>query len=563
LYPRIKDVPGAKVTRAHLSEAGSVFHARGARIDNQQRQLLQGAATAGFEETVSLPGASKSMSQEARCVFYDAGLLLHFGLKPPVGIVRVEQYLAEYLMKEAPFNLRFVTFDGTLKAYRLLRPSEQALLEDVLFRRYQSRRAGDETNAEGADGALTMRLRKVWGRLKTAARVSGRDFGVILGRDLGRLLPVDQDDPFLRRLATRVLRRSLFVAARLGHLVLSQLRLLVLKHGYRVGIGSGRGVGAYSFASGDTVISVANAWDYMDYDYLTDIVRRDGVKLVGVIHDVIAMEMPFTTPAPLHIYHRHWVELGHLAAHLVAISKYSLSSYSRLIGEPNDLDPPMSQAYLPNFLYERRDEIGETAVPELLGRRFVVFCSTIETRKNHILLLNLWDRLRQEMDPDTLPVLVFVGSWGWGTETVRLFSDRNWRLRKHLRILSTISDAELIWLYRNARFTVFPALAEGFGLAAAESLSFGTPVVVSNCPALLEASEELMPAYDPHDFPGWLAEMRRLILDEEYLASLRSKVAQYKGAGYDDFARAILDVCIEEASRSDVVAAGEGGEAGA
>jgi glycosyltransferase involved in cell wall biosynthesis len=562
LYPRIKDLPGTRAARANVSEAGSTFHARDARAANQQRQSPQGTSTVDTEEAASLPGVRQQKADEVRSVFYDAGLLLHFGLKPPVGIVRVEQYLAEYLTKEAPSNLRFVTFDEVLKAYRLLRPSEQAQLDDVLFRRYQLRQSGDDTKAESADGALTMRLRAAWGRLKTAARISRRDFSVIMARELGRLLPVHQDHPFVRRLATRVLRRSLFLAARFGHLVLSQLSLLARTNGHLVAISRGQGVGAYPFASGDTVISVANAWDYMDYDYLTDIVRRDGVKLVGVIHDVIAMEMPFTTPAPLHIYHRHWVELGHLAAHLVAISKYSLSSYRRFIGEPNDLDPPMSHAYLPNFLYERQDEIGETPVSELLDRRFVVFCSTIETRKNHALLLNLWERLRQEVDPDTLPILVFVGSWGWGTEAVRLLSERNWRLRNHLRILNEVSDAELIWLYRNARFTVFPSLAEGFGLAAAESLSFGTPVVVSNCPALLEATEELMPAYDPYDFPGWLAEMRRLILDEEYLASLRSKAAQYKGAGYDDFARAILDVCIDEASRSGL-ASREGGEAGA
>jgi len=289
---------------------------------------------------------------------------------------------------------------------------------------------------------------------------------------------------------------------------------------------------------------MANTWDYMDYGYLTRIVRRDGVRLISVIYDVIAMEMPFTTPASVHVYHRHWVELGHLATHLVAISRHSLQSYQHFIGEPNDLAPPMSYAYLPNFLYERRHEIGETVVPSLLDRRFVVFCSTIEARKNHQLLLHLWERLRQEIDSDTLPILVLVGSWGWGVENVRLLSERNWRLRDHLRILDGLSDAQLIWLYRNACFTVFPSHSEGFGLAAAESLSFGTPVVVANCSALIEATEGLMPAYDPLDLPNWLAEMRRLIVDSSSLTALRRKAAQYKGAHYTDFAYAIRDAIL-------------------
>jgi glycosyltransferase involved in cell wall biosynthesis len=145
-----------------------------------------------------------------------------------------------------------------------------------------------------------------------------------------------------------------------------------------------------------------------------------------------------------------------------------------------------------------------------------------------------------------LPILVFVGGWGWGAEEVRSMSERNWRLRDHLRIFADTTDAELIWLYRHARFTVCPAFAEGFGLAAAESLSFGTPVVISNCPALVEATEGLMPCHDPLDFPSWLTEMRRLILDDDYVASLRTQAAGFDGVGHADFGVAILDATLAE-----------------
>ncbi|MBD0272144.1 MAG: glycosyltransferase, partial [Acetobacteraceae bacterium] len=97
-----------------------------------------------------------------------------------------------------------------------------------------------------------------------------------------------------------------------------------------------------------------------------------------------------------------------------------------------------------------------------------------------------------------------------------------------------------------ASFTVFPALSEGFGLAAAESLSFGTPVVVADVPALIEATEGLMPAHDPLDLLGWMDEMRRLILDEAYLRELRRKAALYKGAAYEEFGHAIRDAVLSD-----------------
>jgi FkbM family methyltransferase len=588
-------------------------------------------------------------SLQQRRVFYDAGLILRFGFNPPVGIVRVEQYVAELLSRDRSILLRFVIFDDADRAYRTLRSDERTLLHNILFNRYSEHIVSDPMPDMGEmPPDDTLRLldatpapqapdpaeegieppceeaqpvrRNLLGKLATSARTPRELFNEILSKDLTRMLPVRPEYSPVRRLSTRILRRSLAGGARAMHLALYNAAAPV-RAGTRfasyltrtdvlpmepaadrakpptpeaVAERAGEAIagfvaqemarmpteatpemvsnavlqlmpemvaearaqmvlepdpqeempGAYRFQPGDTVITISNTWDYMDYGYLTRIVRQGKVRLISVIYDVIAMEMPYTTPAPIHIYHRHWIELGHLATKLVAISRHSEERYRRFIGVPNDLDPPMTYAYLPNFLYERREEIGETPVSELLGRRFVVFCSTIETRKNHQLLLHAWDRLREEIDPEQLPVLVFVGQWGWGTETVRLLSERNWRLRDHLRILNAISDAELIWLYRNTSFTVFPALSEGFGLAAAESLSFGTPVVVANCPALIEASEALMPAHDPLDLMSWIAELRRLILDADYLAALREKAATYRGAGYEDFAHAIRDAIL-------------------
>jgi glycosyltransferase involved in cell wall biosynthesis len=152
--------------------------------------------------------------------------------------------------------------------------------------------------------------------------------------------------------------------------------------------------------------------------------------------------------------------------------------------------------------------------------------------------------LRQRVAPEILPILVLVGKWGWSADNARLLIDRNWRLRPHLRVMNETSDAELIWLYRHARFTVFPSLTEGFGLAASESLSFGTPVVISHCPALLEATERLMPAFHPHDFMSWLHELERLILDDEYLDTLREKAKRFNGPAYEAFAARVRDAAL-------------------
>ncbi|MCP1831710.1 FkbM family methyltransferase [Bradyrhizobium sp. USDA 4532] len=557
------------------------------------------------------PEAPEPLLSGRRRIYYDASLIIHFGLETPVGLIRTEHYVAEFLARDPTLDITFVIFDSSLGGFRNLRAAESILLRRILFHRYgqattapevdgereaesdalapltlaQTPRVGAEPGASSNSKFFTARV--LIRRVRTALTLSPPEFRRILGQYAARLLPVTQEQGFGPRLAIRIVRRTCFEIATgihfvihgvttafrrvhetACHLVRPDLALTpdpsangaassasltgTTQIGDASALDSSAGgsisfeapAGTVQFSSGSVLLSLSNAWDYLDYTYLHRICRYDKVRFVSVIFDVIAMQFPFSTPGPSHIYHRHWVEIGHSAAHLLAISKFTADQYSEFIGRPNGLFPSMSYAHLPNFLRERVHEIGESPVQKLVGRRFVVFCSTIETRKNHYLLLQLWDRLRLEFSPDKLPTLVFVGKWGWGTETVRLLSERNYHLRNRLLILESVSDAELIWIYRNARFSLFPSLSEGYGLAAAESLSFGTPVVIANCPALVEATESLMPAYDPLDFMAWLEEMRSLIRDEGRLDELKSKATRYRGPSFEEFAAAIRSIAL-------------------
>ncbi|MDF2442732.1 MAG: hypothetical protein JWR01_935, partial [Subtercola sp.] len=58
-----------------------------------------------------------------------------------------------------------------------------------------------------------------------------------------------------------------------------------------------------------------------------------------------------------------------------------------------------------------------------------------------------------------------------------------------VEVLRDASDAVLLDSYREARFTVFPSLHEGFGLPVAESLALGVPVITSNHGSLQEMAE--------------------------------------------------------------------------
>jgi FkbM family methyltransferase len=579
-----------------ISAQATYISAQATRVLAQETelQLMRAEAaemivsTAPINRPADQVSARTSATQvDAHTIFFDATLMIHHGFHDPVGIVRVEHYVAEYLAVDPTVTLHFVVFDREHNRYRSITSAELEFLEQILFHRHASQTPNaprrleadqvatmemDSDTAPRESGSSSPRQHRVvpfwrWSWLRAIAALPAAQFEELLSGRARQYLPVRPEQSAAWRVGIRVARRVALAGARSSYhgLVAAaaiyrrlagpirrlsapdrattarpQQEPIVSRPQQQREIDHGRA----PFRPGDTLLAMGNTWDYLDYGYLTRLVRENGLRFIGVVYDVAAMELPYVTPAPSHLYHRHWVEIGHAAERLIAISRFTAESFDRFIARPNGIDVPVEYAPLPNFLRERAPETGEAAVRDLDGRNFVIYCSTIEIRKNHVLLLNLWDELRQRVAPEKLPILVFVGKWGWSMETVRLVVDHNWRLRPHLRVMVAISDAELIWLYRHARFTVFPSLTEGFGLAAAESLSFGTPVIISDCPALLEATEQLMPAFHPHDFMGWLRELEQLILDDLYLGTLREAAARFRGPPYNAFAAKIRDAAL-------------------
>lgn len=127
---------------------------------------------------------------------------------------------------------------------------------------------------------------------------------------------------------------------------------------------------------------------------------------------------------------------------------------------------------------------------------------TIEPRKNHLLLLQIW-RAMAERSPGTTPKLVLAGRRGWENENVVDLLDRCPALQGHVVEAGRVGDAELAGLIAGARAVLMPSFAEGFGLPVAEALAAGVPVIASDIPVLRETGGDVPDYLDPLDGPGW------------------------------------------------------------
>ncbi len=115
--------------------------------------------------------------------------------------------------------------------------------------------------------------------------------------------------------------------------------------------------------------------------------------------------------------------------------------------------------------------------------------STIELRKNHRALIEAFRLLRMRR-PDLDIRLTLVGNRHAGFQDLA-----DWIVgvtEEEPRIIwrGMLPDTELVSLYRDSAFTIYPSLAEGFGLPVLESLWMAKPCICHNAGVMAELAAE-------------------------------------------------------------------------
>ena len=87
--------------------------------------------------------------------------------------------------------------------------------------------------------------------------------------------------------------------------------------------------------------------------------------------------------------------------------------------------------------------------------------------------------------------------------------------------LGSITDAQLLTLYRAAAALVYPSRYEGFGLPVLEAMACGTPVIASRAASIPEVVGDAGTLLDPDDEAGWAEEIARVVGDEFHSARMR------------------------------------------
>ena len=132
-----------------------------------------------------------------------------------------------------------------------------------------------------------------------------------------------------------------------------------------------------------------------------------------------------------------------------------------------------------------------------------MLCSTLEPRKNHLLILAVWRALVARLGPEA-PKLLLVGTRGWHYDPIIDLVERSPALRSHVMEVSGLSTPGIKRLLDNARALLMPTFGEGYGLPVHEALAAGTPVIASDIPVFRWLTSPILTRLSPLDGEAWL-----------------------------------------------------------
>jgi glycosyltransferase involved in cell wall biosynthesis len=230
-----------------------------------------------------------------------------------------------------------------------------------------------------------------------------------------------------------------------------------------------------------------------------DRLRRLKVKAMILVHDLIPITHPeYCRPGELGRHRARMNTALSTATGIIANSRSTLDElerYANKMGQrvPAAVASPLAPAVLP----------APSAVRPFSEPYFVML-STIEPRKNHWLLLQLWRKMVERYG-DRTPRLVLVGQRGWECENVVDLLERCEELRGVVIELPACSDTDLATYLRHSQALLFPSFAEGYGMPLMEALALGVPVIASDLPAFREIAGDVPDYLDPLDGMGWMA----------------------------------------------------------
>ena len=221
-----------------------------------------------------------------------------------------------------------------------------------------------------------------------------------------------------------------------------------------------------------------------------------GARIAVLVHDLIPLSHPETQRAGMPALFEARMRRVAGAADLVLCNSAATEAEVRRVFAGWGRCPETVAAPLGVRLAE----------PEPVARpagRYCVVLGTVEPRKGHAVLLDVWERI----GPD-VATLIVAGRRGWANAAVFERLDRG---VPGVVERAGMRDGQVRHLLEGAAALLFPSRAEGYGLPAVEAAALGCPVLCSDIAVFREVLGEYPVYLPPGDSYAWEKAIRAAV----------------------------------------------------
>lgn len=234
----------------------------------------------------------------------------------------------------------------------------------------------------------------------------------------------------------------------------------------------------------------------LDLEVVVQWVRRRHLRPIHLVHDLIPITHPqYCREGEDERHRRRMCTVLDTASGIVANSADTLDTLAEFAAAEARIMPPAMVAWP-----------GTPVLPSVQARpepepTFVIL-GTIEGRKNHALLLSVWQKLVRVGSIAPAPRLIIIGRRGWQADAVFAQLDKG-EFSGRVSELGPLDDRRLASVLAGARALLFPSFAEGYGIPLVEALAAGVPVIASDLPVFREIGQGVPDLLPVDDVAAW------------------------------------------------------------
>ncbi len=236
---------------------------------------------------------------------------------------------------------------------------------------------------------------------------------------------------------------------------------------------------------------------------------------VLTVHDIIPLRLPqYFTPWQRAWYRTSLAFALRAAACVICVSEATHSDLKAAFPGVRARVSVIHEGVGKTFRPCTEEESAYVRAKYALPKNYLLYVGSNKPHKNLPALIDAYARLR------AAPSLLLAGAkdprYPEARHRVEMLG-----LRGRVRFLGTIPEADLPFLYGNARAFVFPSAYEGFGLPPLEAMACRTPVACSDIQSLREVAGDAALFFDASSTASITAVLESVLEDEELRAGLR------------------------------------------